>query len=95
MGCLDNLRKCDAVCCRTFFIVLDNIDEDLRLYFELHGVEVVNNVLRFVMPCKMLNKRTLRCLINENKPKICKEFPKEDSHTPENCFYYKKKIEKV
>ena len=91
--CLVNLKKCKAICCKTFFVTIDNMNEDLARYFRLHNVDVFENTLRFNLPCKMLNLRTLRCNINETKPNICKEFPKDKSKCPTNCIFYKKQIE--
>jgi len=91
MGCIENLSKCKAICCKTFFIVVDNMTEDLARYFRLHGLEVIDKTIRFEIPCKMLDRRTLRCMIQKDKPKICAEYPKADQPVAECCVYYKKK----
>ena len=90
VSCLSNLGTCKAICCKTFFVVVDNMDSDLKKYFELHGLEVIDKTIRFKIPCKMLS-RSNRCLINDNKPQICKDFPKNDQPVPKTCIYYKKK----
>jgi len=74
---------CKGVCC-TFVTEWSNRkDADLKKYLHLHGVETKdahNGMwLKYPVVCKNFNPETYECTDWENRPDICKQYPRRES----------------
>jgi len=69
-----NCDGCGA-CCMYFMISLDlsRLRGDEIAWYEMHGVEVRKNGLRFNIPCRNFDFATRRCKIYETRPRVCRE----------------------
>jgi len=93
---MQNLDNCKGKCCTFFRIVLDGLTEDTKRYFELHGVKIIDpNVLHFDIPCKEFDPETRTCKIYENRPNLCKLYPREQDPIPERCIKKKGLIKRL
>ncbi len=81
------IKNCDncGACCMFFMLKLDlsRLRDDERAWYEMHGVEVRDNGLRFNVPCRNFDFATRRCKIYESRPKMCRDAPVGGK----NCLY--------
>ena len=94
LNCIDNLKNCDAKCCKQLKFFLPIITEKIKYYYHIHGCKVEQLpdrswVIIVPMVCPELkdNKCSLHGL--ETKPEVCNEY----GHTfnklgfPKECIY--------
>ena len=94
MNCLENLKKCNAACCRYFVFTIKNITPDQIKYYEAHeNTKVKGNQVIVTNKCKYLDNHN-RCKVYhrpELRPKMCgRPGSYSDSQAvtvPENCIY--------
>ena len=109
-NCLCNLERCHAECCKLFLIkatphqvykkgmiiYFECKDEDMQLYYSLHGCgvmgdtilipldefKVIKNMLHISMQCKYLDDNN-QCMHHADglQPKIC-AYPNKDTIQP-------------
>ena len=78
--------SCDGcgACCMYFMVRLAvPPSPDEARWYEMHGVDVKANGLRFNVPCKNFDFATRRCKIYESRPKMCRDAPVGGK----NCLY--------
>lgn len=67
---------CDGcgACCMYFMVrVYPPPTPDEQRWYEMHGVDVKANGLRFNVPCKHFDFETRKCKIYETRPKMCRD----------------------
>jgi len=84
------MKNCGARCCQFFEIKIKE-DPDTIRYFRLHGLDVSDTgIIHFEFPCTKL-KEDGSCGIYEERPELCKLFPRPGDPVPNTCIYKKKK----
>ena len=106
MNCQDNLKQCNAECCRVLGFTVEQISEDLYQYYILHGCTVLKVFERkthkpysqILIPnvCPYLDEATNLCKIHDTElyPKTCRKFGDhtvKDYFVPEKCIFNKRK----
>ncbi len=96
MGCLDNLKKCNAICCREIAFLFPSLSKDKENYYKLHGCKVLrlpNRTYKIIVPlkCTALGEDNL-CILHESgeKPIACRRLDKstsKDYHVDETCIF--------
>lgn len=82
-------------CCLGFTLTFTRvIERDLIKYYQMHGVKVKlgkdETKLRFDIPCRNLDQKTMLCKLHGNKkPIICMKYPetKDRDMLPPECTY--------
>lgn len=78
-----NYKKCKAACCRYFHLGI-NFNSQIELFAKGFGFEVVKKdgdrhlILR--KDCKYLDRKTLKCKIQNSKSIPCIQFPVPDDN---------------
>ena len=74
---------CKAECCTFITQWETRIDEDIKKYMRLHGVEIKeagNGVwLKFPVVCKAFDPETFECKVYDDRPDICRNYPRHES----------------
>jgi len=67
-----DISKCQAWCCKGFFIEMEVRDKEMRKYLENHYVKIVGKRLVIPLRCKHLGENN-RCKIyySRLRPKMC------------------------
>jgi len=79
--CQKHYKKCNAYCCRGFWIRLTPAKENM-LYYLYHLAPEDQKALQekgylrvwVTAPCKHFNAKTLKCDIYEKRPDFCKTW---------------------
>ena len=82
MNCLDNLNKCDAMCCKVITIELRNPTIDLLRYYKFHNCEVFRKSrtdYTVVVPLECNKLVDNKCSIQDTKPAVCRNFNENNS----------------
>lgn len=79
-----NVAKCKAICCTYTVFHWPIRSDEIRKYFDLHGIECVNDDggglwLKAPLPCKAFDPDTLRCKIYIDRPNACRIYPTKPS----------------
>jgi Fe-S-cluster containining protein len=86
-------NKCGK-CCRTTIIKIATPDEEMRKILEWKGMNMividkeVSAIVVDDMPCKFLSKRTNLCMIYNDRPERCRQYPNiPDTIILEGCGF--------
>lgn len=94
---------CHGVCC-TFVTQLEpqSISKDVERYLRLHGVELKSagargTWLKYPVPCQAFNPETYKCKVWDNRPNICRDYPRRKSPfiPKEQCSLLQWKLQHV
>lgn len=65
-------EKCGGKCCKGFYIIVMNLNEDMIKYFRAHGVMITKNGLW--VPLKCLHFADGKCRIYQTRFDLCKSY---------------------
>lgn len=88
-GCSDR-----GQCCRYVDLIMPwPLDSDERRWLELHGLVMAGGrTIHIAAPCSALSHDG-RCLIYEQRPKLCQDWPQEpEREAPPGCVYRKQEV---
>lgn len=100
--CLKNLKRCKAVCCKTFAMAIpDDIKKNMT-YYILRGCSFMKikhkgkviHCLLIPSVCKALKNNKCSLWNTKNMPNVCRRGPNKIKNLPinETCVYYEKKL---
>jgi hypothetical protein len=75
--------RCGGACCTFITDFSNRKDPDFIKYMQLHGVKVQEAAegvfLKMPVPCKAFDPETKRCGDYENRPDLCRQYPRRPS----------------
>lgn len=96
--CLDNLKNCNASCCRWLYFDFKFLTDSIQHYYTNRGCRVIrlpDRTWRVLVPhdCEKLS-RNGKCIIHDSdiRPVQCKELDETTAHKyhlTEGCIYGK------
>lgn len=92
---------CKGICCTFVTEWSTRVDDDLKKYLKIHGVETKEGEggmwLKYPVVCEQFNQETYECMDWLNRPDICKQYPQRESpFIPlEKCSLLKKSMHPI